>query len=286
MKIDYRICGRLLALLGGVALLLPGVTCAFPPAPHHVIYGTVRDELGDPIYLPAAEIILETLSGETISGRLGEDAEPGVNYRLFVPMDAGLTDDNYKATALRPTVPFVIKVVIGSTTFLPIEMSGNFANLGEPAGKTRIDLTLGEDSDGDGLPDAWERLLASQMGGGLGIADIHPGDDADADGLSNLDEYLAGTYAFDPEDGFALELKQLTGGVATVEFLAIRGHTYSILGTSDLMEWTPVEFSVPSEGAASPLRQNYLANDFRRLQVEIPNVEGSPGGLFFKAVVR
>ena len=29
--------------------------------------------------------------------------------------------------------------------------------LGKPSETTRLDLTLGEDSDGDGLPDAWER---------------------------------------------------------------------------------------------------------------------------------
>lgn len=272
----------MLALVAAMALLLPGVLRAFPPAPHHVIYGTVRDELGDPIYLTTAVIILETSSGETITGSLGPDVEPGVNYRLQVPMDAGLTEDNYKPTALRPTVPFVIKVVIGSTTYLPIEMSGSFANLGQPAESTRLDLTLGEDSDGDGLPDAWERLLASQLGGGLGIGDINPGDDADNDGMSNLDEYLAGTYAFDPEDGFQLNMVSVQGGEPVVEFMAIRGHTYTLYGSADLKAWSPIEFRLPSEGESAPERVNYLATDVGVLQLQAVAPSGEPAPQYFK----
>ncbi len=58
-------------------------------------------------------------------------------------MDAGLTPDNYRPTALRPSVSFRMKVLIGGVTYLPIEMRANYANLGKPAQSTRIDLTLG-----------------------------------------------------------------------------------------------------------------------------------------------
>ena len=51
---------------------------------------------------------------------------------------------------------FRLKVKIGSVTYLPIEMKLSKA-LGQAAQSTRLDLTLGEDSDNDGLPEAPER---------------------------------------------------------------------------------------------------------------------------------
>ena len=46
-------------------------------------------------------------------------------------------------------------------------MRGDYSALGRPGESTRIDLTLGEDRDGDGLPDAWERTLITASGGKL-----------------------------------------------------------------------------------------------------------------------
>src|SRR4029434_45759 len=133
-----------------------------------------------------------------------------VNYRLEVPMDSGTAPDLYQPTALRPFFQYRLKVVIGQTVYLPIEMGGHFAQSGQPSQKTRIDLTLGVDSDGDGLPDAWEQALIAIYGGTLDS--VWPQDDADGDGISNLDEYLAGTYAFDPSDGFRLTLTGVVAG--------------------------------------------------------------------------
>ena len=81
--------------------------------------------------------------------------EPGVNYKLEVPMDSGTAAaiNAYMPTALKPFWQFKLKVQIGQVTYLPIEMIGNFAQIGQPSLKTRIDLTLGVDSDGDGLGD-------------------------------------------------------------------------------------------------------------------------------------
>ena len=73
-------------------------------------------------------------------------------------------------------------------------MIGDFQSMGRPGGITQLDLTLGEDLDGDGLPDAWERSIADA---GLSINEILPGGDNDKDGLTNLEEYKSGNYAFD-----------------------------------------------------------------------------------------
>src|SRR3954464_7355414 len=129
------------ALLMAIACLLGTTVSAFPPAPHHLIYGLVRDEFGNPISDPTAEVILETASGVQIKSKVVPGLDLGVNYQLAVPIDAGLTSDAYKPTALKPLVGFRIKVKIAETTYLPIEMTGDYSHLGKPAQKTHLNLT-------------------------------------------------------------------------------------------------------------------------------------------------
>jgi len=272
----------LLALLGPTELRL----CAYPPAPHHIIEGVVRDAYGQPLNLPSARIILETVSGKTITGLVTPEMGRGLNYALTIPMDAGITAEEYRPTALQPLVPFRLKVQIGSTTYLPIEMTANYATLGQPAQRTRLDLTLGEDSDGDGLPDAWELALIQQLGGRRTLADIRPEDDLDGDGLTNLQEYLAGTYAYDPADGILLDLVRVQPGRVTLEFTVVRGRTYTVLAGSDVTEWSPVPFQVP--GAPDGPVLEYRAQDVRLLRVEVAVPENEPAvsQRFFKLRVQ
>ena len=268
------------SLLG---LLLGGVALAFPPAPHHTLYGQVRNQWGDPINVSPSDVYLETPSGIQLHTSVVNGLEPGVNYKLEVPMDSGTAADLYQPTALKPFFQFKLKVLIGQTIYLPIEMVGNFAQIGKPGEKTRLDLTLGVDSDGDGLPDAWEQALIDIYGGNL--ASIRPGDDTDGDGISNLNEYIAGTYAFDPTDGFSLALLGLNAGASSLELLAIRGRSYSLQASSDLRTWTPVPFRVTGPGSLPTLLNNYQATDVRMLQVEVPPQPGTTNR-YFRALVR
>ena len=167
---------------------MAGSALAYPPAPHHLLNGMVRDELGNPLTIESAEIIFEAASGVRIQSQVSPGLKPGLNYELEVPLDSGITQDLYKPTALHPTAPFKIWVIVDGMVYLPIEMRGDFSQLGLPSETTRLDLTLGEDADGDGLPDAWERALLAQSGGDL--SGVKPDDDFDGDGLSNLDEYI------------------------------------------------------------------------------------------------
>ena len=255
------------------------ILSAYPPAPHHLFYGMVRDEYGSPI-AAGAEVILETLGGVQIKTTVIPNLEPGVNYRLAVPMDAGITSDLYKPTALRPTVPFLIRVRIGTVNYLPIEMIGDMSRMGQPGQRTLLNLTLGEDTDGDGLPDAWERLLNPDL------TKVRPGDDSDRDGLTNLQEYLAGTYAFDPKDGFTLNILRLNNGAPVLEFTAIRGRTYTLQGSPDLKTWTTQSFRIPAEGATAPTRASYPAADVRKLQIEAIADAGQPVPRFFRLLTQ
>ena len=234
-----------LGLLAGA-----GWARAFPPAPHHQIFGLVRDEMGNPLEVSGARVVLETKEGARHAGQIAPSRRAGVNYQLSLPLDSQATADLYRTTALRPAASFRISVSINGRVYLPIEMRGEFASLGQPTEVTRLDLTLGEDADGDGLPDAWQRALAKRLG--LRADQIRAGDDPDGDGLTNREEYLAGTYAYDPAHGFALTLERLPDGSSAMAFLAVPGRSYTVEGTEDFQDWQPVEFH--EVGTAAPGR--------------------------------
>lgn len=262
---------------------------AFPPAPHHIIHGVVRDEMGEPIVLATAQVFLETTNGTAIATRVLPNVRPGENYQLTIPMDSFTAPDAYKPSALPATVPFRLKVKIGQTIYLPLEMAGDFANLGKPAGETQINLTLGVDSDGDGLPDAWENLLIAMLGGGLTLANIHPNGDNDGDGLNNHQEYLAGTYAWDPNDGptdgLRLGFVRRNGEGPVVQFFGIAGRTYTVLGTTNLTTWTTMSIRVPPGNTNAPTLQQYFnpASEIIELEVLLPPVP--PKAMFFRVRV-
>ncbi len=87
------------------------------------------------------------------------------------------------------------------------------------------------DLDGDGLPDDWERqngLDPQSAAGNQGGAG-----DPDGDGQSNGDEYVAGTNPNSATDRFAAE-PRIASGKVEIEFMAIPGRTYAVLGRDGL----------------------------------------------------
>lgn len=265
----------------GMLLLLSAVIAsAYPPAPPHTIYGMIRGEDGEPVN-NSALIIFETAEGLTFTGSISENLEPGINYEIFVPMDVDAVSNPYQDNALTPQVPFRISVVIGSTTNVPLQMQGDFMLLGEEGKKTRLDLTLGVDSDGDGLPDAWEQFLIDILGGGMTLADIDPDGDDDGDGMSNYGEYIAGTYAFDGQDAFILHLKEQTSDTMVFNFLAIPGRTYGIERSVNLGVWEPVEFVVPARSSNPVIA--YPASNVHTVEIDVTSTNQAT---FFRGIVH
>lgn len=284
MKSLHQSQSFLTILFGWVACFIACSALAYPPAPHHLLTGMVRDELGNPLTIESAEIIFEAASGVRIRSQISPGFKPGLNYELEVPLDSGITQDLYKPTALHPAAPFKIWVLVDGMVYLPIEMRGDFSQLGQPSETTRLDLTLGEDADGDGLPDAWERALLAKSGGDLG--GIQPGDDFDGDGLSNLDEYISGNYAFDKEDGFELKIVGPGNAGPLLEFMAIKGRTYMVMGSLDMEEWTSVSFRLENEAADESGFDAYYAEDVREMRVEVVPSREAVAQRFFKLLVQ
>ncbi len=102
------------------------------------------------------------------------------------------------------------------------------------------------DTDGDGIPDAWETA------NGLNPADpLDAALDTDGDGQSNLAEYLAGT---DPQSAAsrlaASIVTTATPGEYAVRFTAVAGKTYTVRYKNALSDatWTTLA-NVPAQGA-------------------------------------
>ena len=272
----------LLALVTG---LVTHQAVSFPPLPPHTVYGVVRDEFGNPLISTTSEVILETLSGTTLSTTIVPGLEAGSNYRIEVPIDAGLSPDLYRPTAMNPSAPFRMKVKVGGRTFLPIEMKASMAKLGQAAESSRVDLTLGEDVDGDGLPDAWERdtILSGNLG--LTLEGLKPGDRLNGNPLSVLDAYIAGTYAWDPSNGFLLEIRETADTSAVLEFVALRGRSYTVASSNDLKAWTPVDFKVQGDPTGSSVRF-FKTQSLKRVRVSVEGESGEALPKYFRLNVN
>lgn len=271
---------HLIAAIAAAGFMAP-CALAFPPAPYHTVYGSVRDLKGNPLGLGVGMVILTGETREIERGPSDPTIGVGINYTLRIPMDAGTLEQLYQPTAMRPTMPFSIRVEIDGTVFVPMEIVGRAFSLGQAGGRTRLDLTLGVDSDRDGLPDAWEQdVIDNDPNDGFRtLADIKPGDDSDSDGLTNLEEYRAGTYALDRLDGVNIDAIALTDGVARLRFLAVIGRSYRIRSSSDTKTWRDQSFRIDPNPATASVGV-YLAEEVRYVDVYVPWPEN--GGAFFQ----
>jgi hypothetical protein len=209
-----------------------------------------------------------------------------VNYRLEVAMDAGLTADLYQPTALLPAAPFRLRVKIGQTTYLPMEMTANLAQLGVAGGRTRIDLTLGVDADGNGLPDAWEKAAAAFLGLQWSPGAIQPAAPYPGTGLTFRDVYIAGTYAVNPDDGFALKITNEVGKPPRLAFTAVKGRSYTIQSTTGFDDWTDATFRVLPDDASASAVEAYDAATTQRIEVE-PQIDSVEAPIrFYRLIVQ
>lgn len=250
-----RLIPPLLALVAwGLAPLLH----AFPPAPYYTLYGSVRDQVGQTLDVEGATLIL--LKGGVEIGRTPiANTQLDQNYELQIRIDANRSGTTlYSDKAVAAQSLFSLVVEMNGARFYPIEATGALT-AGKGGERVRLDLNLGEDLDGDGLPDIWEQWQLYQAGhfpdanGNWDLSLIDRNGDLDGDGQSNFMEYLAGTFAGDATERFELQLKEKTTTGMRFEFYAITGKTYTIERSNDAKTWTPLPFAIgaPTTGSAA-----------------------------------
>jgi hypothetical protein len=184
------------------------------------------------------------------------------------------------------SAPFTMLVVIGQTTNVPLQMTGNYSRLGQPAQETRVDLTLGVDSNGDGLPDAWEIAYLAAIGSNLNLTNLTPGLRLGPDGLTLQQEFFAGNYPFDPQQPFVLTLVAPNNGSALLQFTTMTGRYYTLLGSPDLQAWTPLTFLITAEGAGGAAHPYYFAPTIQSLQIQAIQPTTGPTMRFFRMLLQ
>lgn len=119
------------------------------------------------------------------------------------------------------------------------------------------------DVNTNGIPDGWE---AENFGG---VATNYSGlADTDGDGLSDYAEFIAGTS---PTNSLSvLELKPALQGTATLklEWPSAPGHGYRLLGSDDLLNWSPATDWIRADGNTTSATLPTGGGLFRYFRVE------------------
>jgi hypothetical protein len=103
------------------------------------------------------------------------------------------------------------------------------------------------DTDGDGMPDSWERAH--------GLDQLDPLDaarDDDGDGFTNLQEYLAGTDPANPASALIITSINVTGADNRVSFSSALDKNYNVESTGSLQpaDWSSVTQNVAGTGGS------------------------------------
>jgi len=180
------------------------------------------------------------------------------NYELSIRLDHNRSGTTiYSDKALAAQGLFSLAVEMNGSRFYPIEVTGNLTS-GKGGEHVRLDLNLGEDLDGDGLPDVWEAWQLYQAGlfpdanGDWPLHLLSRNGDFDNDGLSDWFEYVAGTFAGDATERFDLKIQEKLPTSVRFEFYAIIGKTYTIERSADMKAWTQVPFAIDTAASGSP----------------------------------
>ena len=275
---------RILLALAFVSASIPACVNGggLPMAPV-ITYGLLRNEYGTPIDSGAVVSLVKADSPETICARHQVDGQllVGVNYRLSLEMeDATPLQRTYAALV---DEPMQVKVTIGGIE-QPLTPTP-FFNAPDSGTAQRIDFSIGVDSDGDGIPDAWKELMVIWSDGFFtSIDDIKADEDPDGDGMTNWEEYLAGTLPFLATDVLAItdfDRDPETGRLA-IRFLSVDTRRYHIIVSQSLDEpiWSPAASSPTPYGE---LEYRIIEGTGRTIKVY---VEGDLPSAFFRIAVN
>ena len=252
-----------------VSFLSSLTTLAFPPAPYYTLYGIVRDQVGQTLTAKGAQVVL-LKDGVEVGRTPITSSQIDRNYELNMRLDQNRSGTKfYTEKAVAAGGIFSLVVSMNGALFYPIEVAGTLTT-GKGGERVKLDLTLGQDKDKDGLPDVWEEWQLSQAGlfpdenGEWDLSLIDSNGDFDQDGQSNRLEYIAGTFAGDATETFGLTIKEKLEGSVRLEFFGITGKAYTIESSTDGKTWTRVDFATEADG---PSAQAYRAAEVGLLSV-------------------
>lgn len=156
-------------------------------------------------------------------------------------------------TFTNPASPGV-GTIVSATSTNPTGSTSSFA------GNRTVTTT---DSDGDGLPDAWESAH------GLNPLVGNSTSDSDSDGLTDRQEYLAGSDPLDPTSKLRAAATTGSGGDFSIDVATVQGKTYRIEKRSSLSTpWMPWVESVAGTGGTvrvtDPSAMSQTAQSFYR----------------------
>lgn len=273
-------------------LVLAGILCtgdavAFPPAPTFTVRGIVRDPYGWALKVTDQGTVVVKINGTVIAqSAINEGPRAGENFRVLLPMD-GNPADPYRAGIPFTGAVFTIEVQFPNQiipiTWLPVAKR----TVGQPAGSLFIDFSIGQDSTGDGIPDAWKYWQLSLAGYGPGdpqwsLSALGSGD-FNHNGISDYNEYLAGSFATLNEEAMRLDITGFANdGSAILSATLVVDKTYQVESSPDLFTWTVTNVRV--DGAAATLASNFIANDSRRFPLYSPAAIQQPK-LFYRLVL-
>jgi len=260
-----------------------GEALAFPPAPYYSIFGNVRDEHGQLIAANGSTVVFFYKSAEHSRYAITSLGNKDFNYEIRMKLDMNRSGTSvYDSLAVTSGGAYTLAIDIGGVLYYPIEISTP-PTVGNPADRRRMNLTLGQDTDKDGLPDAWEKSQLFYAGlPTTNLALISPSGDFDNDGVSDYQEYLAGTYATDASDFFYLRIVDLTDQNTVVEFYGITSKNYIIEASTDMVSWSSVDFKLQPVGAKI---SSYVATDVGVVKAYIPTAAATKK-VFYRVKIR
>jgi hypothetical protein len=259
----------------------------YPPAPGFTVHGTVRDEFGWAVESPDSFITFKSATTGTVMARSVIMAGGALteNYRVTLPIDHRRSGPDYRPDAVANGTAFTIEVTIQGITYFPTPVAPAASTTTASSEFLQLDLVLGDDSDGDGLPDQWEQWQLEAGGLDPSQLDLLTRDgDPDGDGINNADEYLAGTFAFLIYDNLSLRLVEVyPDDWSRLEFLAVIDKTYVLERSADMINWEPAPFGLWQD-------RTTLSADWTAPDTVLQTVQAPPGSggrrWFYKLTVH
>ena len=167
------------------------------PEPDNILYGAIALD-GRPITAADFDVVIEVRrapAGRAISSyQMGSQLRLGHFYSVRVPLESLAPKTDTNATFTGDMVYLVIRDSNGERETHPVTVGARGSVL-------RLDIgNAVPDSDGDGLPDAWELARFGHLGNGPGTIN--------GNGQTTVANYVSGVNPNDPTGTFRLTITE------------------------------------------------------------------------------